>query len=1037
MKRKIVTRIGSILISAVLMAGSVPVYSQEPETSYGMEMSQDGDNSSVENIGFSQDLSPVDNAATGGELSINSEENLNKQDPQNNQNSQGEQEYQGNHGTQGNQCNQDYQNNQNEQDFQGAQNNQDTQDNQDNHGNLDQEEAASCSEQEEEEPSDSEAEPVAPEPELKITLEDNMAIVEASDYELPENWKSLKVALWSNDKGQDDLKWYKLTKISELAGSTESSDSPESTGAFESSEKDRFQVKIDLLNHGSKDDLFHFHLYCVTTDGKMVFLDAQNLTTENVFSTKVTASEEEDGFVLTLHKPSVQPKKVEFAIWSAEGGQDDLRWCTATYNATEKKAVLHWKPTSLKHSGRVFVHCYLTDSTGKKHFQGSTELMLAAPGIESIQASIDNTSGSFQVTLSGISTSSCIRSILVPIWSDSKQKDIRWYDARKNSDGSWGLTSNISFHDYREGRYQVHVYITDIWGIQRFVGATSFQCDPVKMPSKTEEQISSDGICQIRAINYRALETGKNARVAFWSAENGQDDLRWYSLSKKEESTEEGTSIVRYASIDLKKHGAVNGTYYAHVYYDGADGKPHCVSAYSFQVKDLFQTSLTAQKTDTGYRFILTNPTVSSGKVRFAIWSAEGGQDDLKWFDGTWNGTTREAQLNWNPSHLKHFGQVLVHVYGVDQKGNYVFQKNTTVELAEEFNTVVDSQEKATFLITGYKNAKQVLVYVWSNNGGQDDLRCYQAKPTANGWTASVQKTDHGSAGYYTAHLYVDGVYRDKDSFSFDEGRNADSWHSISSAHGAGGQGPDKLDIYTNCISAMNNSYQTGYRTFEIDVILTSDGEPVLYHTWKTDILDHYSYSAATAAGPSYQEFMSDTMYNGQYRTSDFKDLLRFLMAHPDTKVLLDTKYRSENDIRSLYRKLLSVADSMGASASLKNQVIPYLFDTSHLSAIQSVCGFREYHFATYATFKKTGGTIDAAKFRSLLQFCRMNRILSISVWDSLATKNLIQMADSFGIETYVHTTDDPETAQRLLRLGAAGIISNTIDPVQAIGMIS
>lgn len=1177
--------------------------------------------------------------------------------------------------------------------------------------------------------------------ETNLTIDKKgIATVLAKNYPLPTNVKEVRAYVWSAANGQDDLKCYTMNQTEQ-----------------------GWKAEVDLYKHASKDDVFYFHLYYLTADNKLTCFTTKEITTTDVFQRKLEATETADGYKLTIYEPAKTPTKVQFAIWSETGGQDDLKWFTANYNAATDSASCLWNLSSLKHYGKIIIHCYITDASGKMIYQGSMNVTVGQPAIGTIQATLDPGTGAYRVVLSDIQNMACISKIQVPAWSDPKQADIIWHTAKKNSDGTYTVDANLSSHGNRKGEYQVHVYITDLFGARSFAIKSSFSTDKPEeekpgtgdsgesgsgesgsetdqpsteeTESRTEELISDDGMCEIRAINYSIPANAKNMRVAIWSDQGGQDDLRWYTLSKKEEVRGEAKNTVWYSKFDLKNHGAQDGLYFAHFYYDDSTGKPVCISPYSFQIKDLFHTKLTVEKNASSYRLTLSSANVAAKSIRFAIWSETGGQDDLKWYEGTYNTAKNEAVVEWKADNLKHTGKVFVHAYAVKNDGSMVFQdkteltvgsisaeqltvdftKNTgafkinltgvkgvaktmraavwndpkqadikwytmsqssdgtwtytgkisdhgyrtgsynvhvyatditgnqvlcktavfqaelagelkisevqknyqyqcsvtglpstgingvriavwsdqngqddirwytavksgsaytvnvpiknhktlgtylahtyvtrsdgtqytskslqtsfTIDTAasdtyvyidrqkdngtfvvrneiiaytdpssvtfsvwtdkdgqddletvtasqqsdgywaavinpakhifesgvykisgtavfadghsytlsegsfqlsesEAFYTVVVSESEAQAIVQGYTDAGSVTIQVWSLNGGKDDLRSYTATSTENGWTSLIRKADHGSAGQYQADLYVDGTYTATDLFSFDENRLADSWSSISSAHGAGGQGVNHSDIYTNCLSAMHTSYAQGYRTFEIDVLLTSDGEPVLFHTWNTNILDRYTYSSATKAGPTYKAFMSDTMYGGKYATSDFKQLLSYLSQHPDVKVLLDTKYRTASEMKTLYAKLQQKASETGTVSVMRNQIIPYFFAPDQLTAIKSVSSFKEYHYATYGSYSKSIGTFPPETFRSLLQFCKMNQVLSISMWDTLATAELIRMADSYGINVYVHTTDDPATAARLLKLGAAGIITNTITPVQALGFL-
>ncbi|MGO5335173.1 GBS Bsp-like repeat-containing protein, partial [Enterococcus cecorum] len=78
-----------------------------------------------------------------------------------------------------------------------------------------------------------------------------------------------------------------------------------------------------------------------------------------------------------------------------------------------------------------------------------------------LEAEIKNVNvqnGSYDVVVNG-QISSGIKEIYVPIWSDKNQKDIKWYKASKQSDGSYVVHMNIANHKYNRGEYMTHVYM--------------------------------------------------------------------------------------------------------------------------------------------------------------------------------------------------------------------------------------------------------------------------------------------------------------------------------------------------------------------------------------------------------------------------------------------------------------------------------------------------------------------------------------------------------------------------------------------------
>ena len=168
--------------------------------------------------------------------------------------------------------------------------------------------------------------------------------------------------------------------------------------------------------------------------------------------------------------------EVRFAIWSEEGDQDDLEWITAS-----RAANMSWS-TSINvaaHAtyGKYLVHCYAV-LDGNLTFVGGTSFDVPAPSASSLSiANVDNQGGTFDVVLSGINAPTGVNVVHIPVWTESDQSDIVWYEASRQGDGSFKATVNALNHSYKAGSvtdYIVHAYLTDSFK-QTFVGSTTAQ----------------------------------------------------------------------------------------------------------------------------------------------------------------------------------------------------------------------------------------------------------------------------------------------------------------------------------------------------------------------------------------------------------------------------------------------------------------------------------------------------------------------------------------------------------------------------------
>ncbi|MTD42421.1 cell wall-binding protein, partial [Erwinia sp. CPCC 100877] len=101
---------------------------------------------------------------------------------------------------------------------------------------------------------------------------------------------------------------------------------------------------------------------------------------------------------------------------------------------------------------------YVRLADGSMRCVATNTFTVSAPEITTEVGAYDSAKGTFDVTVSGNSKSG-INEVLVPVWSQSGQTDIKWYKAVKQSDGTYKVTVDIKNHNSNKGKYNIHVYM--------------------------------------------------------------------------------------------------------------------------------------------------------------------------------------------------------------------------------------------------------------------------------------------------------------------------------------------------------------------------------------------------------------------------------------------------------------------------------------------------------------------------------------------------------------------------------------------------
>ncbi|NQF79276.1 cell wall hydrolase [Streptococcus suis] len=167
------------------------------------------------------------------------------------------------------------------------------------------------------------------------------------------------------------------------------------------------------------------------------------------------------------------PKDISSVILPTWSQSDDLRWYEATRQPDGSYKLTVNKKDHKYRTGTYTVHLYYKDSNGGLTGAGGTTTHLSEvkpTGTITIENRND-AQGTFDVRVTNVSSPKDIASVILPTWSQTD--DLRWYEATRQSDGSYKLTVNKKDHKYRTGTYTVHLYYKDSNGGLTGAGGTT------------------------------------------------------------------------------------------------------------------------------------------------------------------------------------------------------------------------------------------------------------------------------------------------------------------------------------------------------------------------------------------------------------------------------------------------------------------------------------------------------------------------------------------------------------------------------------
>ena len=393
----------------------------------------------------------------------------------------------------------------------------------------------------------------------------------------------------------------------------------------------------------------------------------------------------------------------------------------------------------------------------------------------------DTMTGRFDVVISNVKAPNGVRTVSVPIWSETGgQDDLVWYTANRQANGTYTVNVKAADHKNSTGLYNVHLYYVQNNGQMTGVGGTTTNVYIGKRP----EDLKPSGTLTIENNN---IETGtfdavirnvvapnglKEVLIPTWSDKNWQDDLVWHKAVRQSDGSYRAT-------IKASDHKNEDGKYHVHVYYvDQADKRNYITETTTevHHVKPSGTVTIENNNSEAGtFDAVIRNVVAPNGlkEVLIPTWSDKNWQDDLVWHkavrqsDGSYRATIKASD------HKNEDGKYNVHVYYVDQNNqrNYITETTTYItKTATEAHHVKPSGtltiennnvETGTFdavirNVVAPNGLKEVLIPTWSDKNWQDDLVWHKAVRQSDGsYRATIKAGDHKNEdGKYHVHVY-------------------------------------------------------------------------------------------------------------------------------------------------------------------------------------------------------------------------------------------------------------------------------------------
>ena len=596
-----------------------------------------------------------------------------------------------------------------------------------------------------------------------------------SNVKAPNGVETVKVPIWSEVDGQDDIIWYTADR--------------QSNGAY--------TVNVKASAHKNTTGLYNVHLYYVQKDGQLTGVGG---TTTQVFIGKtpeqlrpkasfaIENNNAQNGTfdaVITNITSPLGVKEVLVPSWSLENGQDDLIWHKATKQSDGSYRVTIKASEHKGNKGNYRADAYIVDNSNNRHYISEKVVSVdyARPsGVLSIENN-NTAAGTFDAVVRNIVAPTGLKEVLVPSWSlAGGQDDLIWHKATRQADGSYRVTIKATDHKNSTGKYRADAYIVDDSNNRFYLTKKVVEVTQTRPTASLIIENNNVELGTFDAVvrNISAPNGVKEVLVPSWSLVNGQDDLIWHKATRQSDGSYRVT-------IKSNEHKNSLGNYRADLYIVDNTNKRYYVTETVVDVKHnkpVGTISVVNNNKDAGTFDVIISDVYSPKGVRTVqvpIWSEKDGQDDIRWYEATRqaNGTyTVNVQAT---NHKNSTGLYNIHLYYILNDGAQVGVGGTTTTVefrnaktkTQTYITNVNSEAGSFTVVVDQapqgRQIKNIRVAVWSESN-QGNLSWYDATPTGTHTEVNVSTVNHKNlAGNYTTHVYVDYVDNTVQGFNLGE----------------------------------------------------------------------------------------------------------------------------------------------------------------------------------------------------------------------------------------------------------------------------
>lgn len=230
-------------------------------------------------------------------------------------------------------------------------------------------------------------------------------------------------------------------------------------------------------------------------------------------------------------------------------------------------------------------------------------------------------------------------------------------------------------------------------------------------------------------------------------------------------------------------------------------------------------------------------------------------------------------------------------------------------------------------------------------------------------------------------------------------------------AHAMGGIGES---IYTNSLEAFEKAYENGFRVYEVDLVVTKEGEVVCSHEYLDENGEVIEYSS----------FMQEKI-EGKYTPVDLKKMVDLMETYPDVYMMTDIKW--DNSMGSSNEDVITLVSALVEEARIRetedilDRMIIQIYNPKSYEIMQSIYPFKHYVYTLYH--------YASPIYEEILGFCLENKLPVVAMETSRVSEDIVEYFNAWNIDVLVYTVNDETTANQLRECGVKGIYTDGLVP--------